>query len=119
MNKFKARVILALSFMKESVKNALAFVLPISFAFICFSVSVSVMNGQEDCSLPVGVDSFSMPLVPGSCADSKTVFTRDVFFVLGIIFILAQIGIVFIMNRRNEQTEENDMKSIKIPNNNR
>lgn len=102
--------------MRNFAKKALAFIGPISFAVICFGISVAVMDGFEDCSLFDRSDSLPK-YRPSNCANDGTLLTRDVFWFLGIILILAPFAaeILFYWRRK---PKENEIESIKIPNNN-
>lgn len=102
--------------MKESATSPLPFMISIFFALICFGISVAVMNGYEDCSLLDSTDSIPK-YRPSNCADDRTLLTRDVFWFLGIILILAPFAaeILFYWRRK---PKENELESIKIPNNN-
>src|SRR5688572_13306173 len=100
--------------MREFTKNALAFVIPIIFAIVCFGVSASVMNGLEDCwRTDTFHGTYMIPNVP-NCADDRTLLTRDVFLFFGIILMFAPFLAWLIIDWRKEFGKENEIESIKI-----
>jgi hypothetical protein len=100
--------------MRDSAKNALAFIIPLFFAVICIGVSLAVMNGYQDCSIFPEIDFFPHPPGPDNCADDRTLLTRDVFWFLGIILLFAPLAATIIMWWRKEYDEEIKLESIKI-----
>ena len=96
--------------MKNSVKAALVFVIPLVLAFICFKQSSDVMN---DCWRPETKTSFHPADMP-DCDDDGILMTRDVFRFLGAALILGQAASVLIMYRRKGQIEQIEIDAIKI-----
>lgn len=101
--------------MKESIKNALAFIIPVFFAVICLGTSVTVMSGYQDCSVFPEVDFFPHPSGPDNCANDRTLLTRDVFLFLGIILIAVPFAAKILIDLRKEYGKRIKMESIKFP----
>jgi hypothetical protein len=100
--------------MRDSAKNALAFIVPVFFAIVCFIVSLAVMNGLEDCwRTDSHHGTYMIPNTP-NCANDRTLLTRDVFWFLGIILLFAPMAATIIMWWRKEYGEEIKVESIKI-----